>query len=291
VDGRRIEAQAAGGRGDAGDGSSPFGRESYRIALLAAGGVIAAVDAVLDSATDNAYALVRPPGHHASRETGWGFCVFNNVAIAAQHARSRGIRRIAVIDWDVHHGNGTESIFAEDPSVLTISMHQDGAYPPGSGPVDYLGEGAGLGTSLNIPLPPGSGSGAYAAAMTDVVRPALRRFRPELLLVASGLDGNGADTMARQMLSSEGFRMLARHAREAADELCGGRLVLAHEGGYNPFVVPFCGLAILEELSGARTDVDDPYLAWIEGYGQGLLPHQAESVARAAANVTAVPTP
>ncbi|WP_244928081.1 class II histone deacetylase [Nocardioides sp. W7] len=286
---RRIQAAAASGRGDAGDGASPFGAASYDIALLAAGGVVAAVDAVLDGEVDNAYALVRPPGHHASAETGWGFCLFNNVAIAARHARSRGLARVAILDWDVHHGSGTESIFAADPSVLTISLHQDGAYPTGSGPVSYVGEGAGLGANLNVPLPPGSGSGAYEHAMTEVVRPALARFRPDLLLVASGLDGNGGDPMARQLLSSEGFRMLARHARQVAEELCGGRLVLAHEGGYNPWIVPFCGLAIVEELSGVRTPVVDPYLAALEGYGQGLLPHQAAAVARAVAQVVGVP--
>src|SRR5690606_34763289 len=126
---------------------------------------VRAVDAVLDGEVDNAYALVRPPGHHASAETGWGFCLFNNVAVAARHARRRGVVRVAILDWDVHHGNGTESIFADDGTVLTISLHQDGAYPPGSGPVEDVGTGAGAGTNLNVPLPPGSGVGAYAAAM------------------------------------------------------------------------------------------------------------------------------
>lgn len=288
---QRIEAEAASGRGDAGDGSSPFGAESYRVALLAAGGVISAVDAVLDGDVDNAYALVRPPGHHAMRDNGWGFCIFNNVAVAAAHARSRGLARVAVVDLDVHHGNGTESIFAADPTVLTISIHQDGAYPPGSGPVDEVGEGPGVGTNLNVPLPPGSGSGAYDAALTEVVLPALRRFRPELVIVASGFDANGMDPLARQMLSSEGFRSCARHLRSVAEEVADGRLVLAHEGGYSPFVVPFCGLAVLEELSGVRTEVDDPFLAAIEGYGQALRPHQGEAVARAAANVSRVPEP
>lgn len=286
---QRIEAEAASGHGDAGDGSSPFGAESYRIARLAAGGVITAVDAVLESRVANAYALVRPPGHHATRDNGWGFCIFNNVAVGAAHARARGLARVAVVDLDVHHGNGTEQIFGTDPSVLTISIHQDGAYPPGSGPVEHLGEGPGVGTNLNVPLPPGSGSGAYETAMEEVVRPALRRFRPELVIVASGFDANGMDPMARQMLSSEGFRMCARHLRLAAEEVAGGRLVLAHEGGYSPFVVPFCGLAVVEELAGARTEVEDPYLAAIEGYGQQLLPHQAAAVSRAAANVSQVP--
>ncbi len=288
---RRIEAEAATGRGDAGDGSSPFGAESYRIALLASGGVATAVDAVLDGAVDNAYALVRPPGHHAMRANGWGFCIFNNVAVAAAHARARGVDRVAIVDLDVHHGNGTEEIFGADPSVLTISIHQDGAYPPGSGPIEHTGEDSALGTNLNIPLPPGSGAGAYEAAMEQVVIPALQRFRPGLVIVASGFDANGMDPLARQMLSSDGFRMCARYLRLAAEEVAGGRIVFAHEGGYSPYVVPFCGLAVVEELSGIRTEVEDPFLAPIEGYGQGLLPHQAEAVARAAANVELVRPP
>lgn len=257
------------------------------LALLAAGGV----DAVLDGRVDNAYALVRPPGHHAMADKGWGFCLFNNVAIAAAHARARGLARVAIVDLDVHHGNGAEQIFAEDPSVLTTSIHQDGAYPPGSGPVEAVGSGPGRGTNLNVPLPPGSGAGAYAAALDEVVVPALRRFAPEIVLVACGFDANGMDPMARQMLSSEGFRACARRLRLAAEEVAGGRLVLAHEGGYSPFVVPFCGLAVVEELAGVRTAVEDPFLGPIEGYGQALLPHQADAVRRAAANLPLVPGP
>lgn len=287
----RIEAAAASGRGDAGDGSSPFGAESYRIAMLAAGGVLTALEAVVSGVVRNAYALVRPPGHHASPETGWGFCLFNNAAIAARHAQHLGLARVAVVDWDVHHGNGTQDAFWRDGDVLTISVHQDGAYPPGSGPVTDRGEGAGFGANVNVPLPPGSGVGAYEAVWERVVEPALRRFRPDVVLVASGLDGNGMDPLARQMLHSDGFRMMARRTRALADELCGGRLVVAHEGGYSPFVVPFCGLAVVEALSGIRTAVSDPFLPAIESYGQGLRPHQEEAVDAAAALVADVPTP
>lgn len=285
----RIRDEAASGRGDAGDGSSPFGPESYEIARLAAGGVLAAVEAVVAGTVTNAYALVRPPGHHAMAETGWGFCIFNNVAVAARHAQlALGCRRVAIVDIDVHHGNGAQGIFWADPTVLAVSIHQDGAYPPGSGPVDEIGEGPGEGTTLNVPLPPGSGEGAYEAAFEQVVVPALARFRPDLILVACGFDANGYDPMARQMLHSDAYRSLTRRLMGAASVLCGGRLVLAHEGGYSPWYVPFCGLAVVETLAGIRTEVTDPYVDALRGFGQELRPHQADAVSRAAALVARV---
>lgn len=281
----RIEQEAAFGGGDAGDGQSPFGSESYDIALLAAGGVLTALDAVANGTVTNAFALVRPPGHHASSETGWGFCIFNNVAIAARYAQQvLGFQRVAIIDWDVHHGNGTQDIFWRDGTVLTISLHQDGAYPAKSGPVEEVGEADGYGTNLNIPMPPGSGTGAYEYAFTQVVEVAIRDFTPDLILVASGLDANGADPLARQMLHSDGFRMLAERTLNLARELCEDRVVFVQEGGYSAHVVPFCGLAIVEAMSGTRTAVEDPFLDAIEGYGQGLLPHQQAAIDRAASN-------
>ena len=152
-----------------------MGRWGDEIAALAAGGSIVAADAVLDGTVDNAYALVRPPGHHAEPGQSMGFCVFSNIGIAIRHAQQvRGVGRVAVVDWDVHHGNGTETIFLSDPNVLSISLHQDEHYPPGRGRVDVVGEGAGRGTNLNIPLPPGSGIAAYGLAFERVVVPALR---------------------------------------------------------------------------------------------------------------------
>ena len=244
---------------------TPFGSGSYEIALLAAGGAIVAVDAVLDEEVENVYALVRPPGHHALPDTGIGFCLFGNVAIAVLHARHlRGLDRVAVVDWDVHHGNGTEAAFYDDPSVLTISIHQDSCFPPGSGPVERTGEGRGDGFNVNVPLPPGSGDGAYHAAFERVVLPALHSFRPELVVVASGFDANGMDPLGRMLLHSGSYRWMTRQLLDAAHETADGRLVLCHEGGYSTAVVPFCGLAVLEELSGITTDVSDPFLQILE---------------------------
>jgi acetoin utilization deacetylase AcuC-like enzyme len=286
----RIKALSDDNGGEAG-GFTPFGPGSYEIALLAAGGVIAAVDAVLDGTVDNAFALVRPPGHHALADEGMGFCIFGNCAIAVHHARqARGVGRVAIVDWDVHHGNGTQAAFYDDGSVLTISIHQDNCFPPGSGTLEENGEGDGLGASLNVPLPPGSGVPAYVQAFERVVVPALDGFRPELVIVASGLDASGMDPLGRQLMHSDGYRELTRLVLGAAERHAGGRLVVAHEGGYSQAVVPFCGLAIVETLSGIRTAVVDPFLGLISAQGgETVLPHQAAAIDAAAALVDRVP--
>ena len=255
-----IKALSDDRGGDAG-GLTPFGPGSYEIALLAAGGVLAAVDAVLDGTVANAFALVRPPGHHALAGEGMGFCIFGNAAIAALHLRSaRGVARVAIVDWDVHHGNGTQAAFYSDPGVLTISLHQDGCFPPGSGPVEENGEGAGEGANINVPLPRGGGRGAYVAAFERVVVPALDRFKPDFLIIASGLDANAMDPLARMQMHSDGYRELADMMLGVAARNCGGRLVVEHEGGYSSAYVPFCGFAVVEQLSGIRSDVEDPML-------------------------------
>jgi acetoin utilization deacetylase AcuC-like enzyme len=283
----RIKALSAEMGGEAGE-ETPFGRGSYEIALLAAGGCLTAVDAVLDGKVDNAYALVRPPGHHAERDRGRGFCIFGNVALAAIHARqARGLSRVAIIDWDVHHGNGTEHAFYADPSVLTISIHQDNNYPPSSGAVTDVGSGAGAGYNINVPLPPGSGVGAYVAAFERVVAPAVRGFRPELILVASGLDASAMDPLASMQMTSDGYRKLTEIVLSAARDVCGGRVVACHEGGYSPAYVPYCGLAILEEMSGVRSSIEDPLLGLLAAFGgQEMQPHQ-EAVVREAAKLAA----
>jgi acetoin utilization deacetylase AcuC-like enzyme len=257
----RVRALSADHGGDAGQ-SSPFGRWTYEIAALAAGGCRAAVDAVLEGRVDNAYALVRPPGHHAGPTGGCGYCVFSNVALAALHLRRvAGLARVAIVDWDVHHGNGTQASFWADPSVLTISLHQEDLFPPGSGRVSEIGEGAGEGGNVNVELPAGSGRAAYLAALDQVVMPALERFAPGFILVACGLDASLNDPLGRMNLTSECFALMTGRLLRAAEQLCGGRLVMCHEGGYSTTYVPYCGLAIVEQLSGERMGVADPWIS------------------------------
>ena len=187
-----------------------------------------------------------------------GFCLLANTAIEAAKA-DHGLGKVAVLDWDVHHGNGTQQIFYERPDVLTISLHQKSCFPPGSGTVEERGAGKGEGYNVNVPLPPGSGHETYLHAMRRVVLPALERFRPELVVVASGLDANAADPLARQLLYGDSYREMIRLLLEVAEDLCGGRLVAVHERGYAESTVPLCGLAVVETLSGVRTEVEDPF--------------------------------
>jgi acetoin utilization deacetylase AcuC-like enzyme len=275
-----LKTMSAADGGDAAlghfGGETPFGPGGFEIAALAAGGILEAVDAVVERRVANAYALVRPPGHHAEAEHGFGFCIFNHGALAARHAQqAHGLKRIAILDWDVHHGNGAEHIFWEDPDVLTISIHQDGCYPANSGSIDAIGGGLGQGRNLNIPLPPGSGVGAYIATLERVVLPALRRFAPDMIIVASGLDAGAYDPQGRMMLSGSTFAAMTRMLMATADELCAGRLMMTHEGGYHRPSVPFLGMAILEALSGLKGSVEDPFEPLIAGMPQQTLqPHQ-----------------
>ncbi|AZL60072.1 class II histone deacetylase [Tabrizicola piscis] len=254
---------------DAGGGElglrTPFGRGGYEIAALSAGLATAALSAVLKGEVRNAYALSRPPGHHCLPDFPNGFCLLNNIAVAIRAAQAAGlVRRVAVIDWDVHHGNGTEAVFWEDPDVLTISLHQDRNYPLDTGGIEAVGAGAGLGTNLNLPLPPGCGQAAYLYAMDRVVLPALDRFKPEAIIVACGFDAAAVDPLGRMLCTAETFRALTERAMDAADRLCNGRLTLVHEGGYSEVYVPFCGHAVLEQLSAAPMTAPDPLAATLE---------------------------
>ncbi|TFV67603.1 UNVERIFIED_ORG: class II histone deacetylase [Bacillus sp. AZ43] len=276
----RIVAESALPKGgDAGDGVSPFGKGGYEIAALAAGGALAMVDAVVGGVVDNGFALVNPCGHHAVPETGMGFCVFNNVAVAVRHAQEvLGVERIAVVDWDVHHGNGTQAVFWEDPRVLTISIHQDRLYPPNGGTVDERGGGAGLNTNLNVPRPPGTGDAGYVDAMDAVVVPALRAFEPDLIIVACGFDPSYFDPLAHTMVSAAGFATLTERIMEAAAELCDGRLVMVQEGGYSIHYVAICGAITIATLAGAEP-MPDPYRSLLaDVYGIDVLEeHQIAS--------------
>lgn len=239
---------------------APFGPGSYEIAKLSAGLAKRAVSDVLSGTYRNAYSLSRPPGHHCLADGAMGFCLLANIPIAIEAARAGyGLEKVAVLDWDVHHGNGTQTIYYDRPDVLTISLHQESCFPPGSGLVEERGEGEGDGYNVNVPLPPGSGYGTYLYAIRRVVLPVLERFGPDLIVVASGLDANAADPLARQLLYSDSYREMTRLVMEAADDLCGGHLVAVHEGGYAESTVPFCGLAVVETLSGVRTAVEDPF--------------------------------
>ncbi len=248
---------------DAGGGElglrTPFGKGGYEIAALSAGLASAAVEAVLTGAARNAYALSRPPGHHCLPDWPNGFCLMANIAVAVRAAQAKGhARRIAVVDWDVHHGNGTEAVFWTDPTVLTISLHQERNYPLDTGDATARGEGKGHGFNLNIPLPPGTGHQSYLEAMERIILPALHRFRPDAIIVACGYDAAALDPLGRMLATAETFRLMTRQMMEAAEELCDGRLILVHEGGYSETYVPFCGHAVMEVLSGTEIRVPDP---------------------------------
>jgi acetoin utilization deacetylase AcuC-like enzyme len=286
----RMKELSDSGGGDAGE-LTPFAGGGFEIALLAVGGTLTAIEMVVSGELETAYALVRPPGHHAQKDIGRGFCMFSNAALGALHARhALGLERVAVVDWDVHHGNGTQWAFYDDPSVLTISLHQDRYYPVDSGMVEETGEAAGVGTNINVPLPSGSGVGAYVSAFERVVVPALNRFQPDLIIVASGLDASALDPLARQQMHSAGYRELTRFLMDTASANK-AHLVFTHEGGYSAAYVPFCGLAVLEELTGHSTPVEDPYLpVFVSIGGQDLQPHQAALIDQSAALVENVPT-
>ncbi|WP_237385629.1 class II histone deacetylase [Xenorhabdus sp. Sc-CR9] len=261
---QRFKSMSDNGGGVLGP-EAPMGQGSYEIAKLSAGLTYAAVEAVLNGELDNAYSLSRPPGHHCLPDRAMGFCFLANIALAIEHAKEKiGVGQVAVIDWDVHHGNGTQNIFWERDDVLTISLHQDGCYPEGYSGEDDIGAGEGEGFNINIPLMAGAGHNSYLYAMEQIVLPALQRFQPELIIVACGYDANAYDPLARMQLHSGSFREMTHKIQQAADELCHGKLVMVHEGGYTEAYVPFCGLAVMEELSGIRTEVNDPILNAIQ---------------------------
>ena len=228
---------------------------SYEVARLAAGGCVAAVDAVLDGVADNAFAFIRPPGHHAFSDRGEGFCLFNNVAVAARHAQAQGLDKVAIVDFDVHHGNGTQAVFYYDPSVLYISTHQWPLYP-GTGHWRETGASDGRGYTVNVTLPPGAGDLSFALAWEYVIGPALTRFGPDLLLISAGFDAHWRDPLAMLQVSIPGYAQLARNLVQFAHTYCQGRVVTILEGGYDLDALAYGSLAVARVLLGDTTITD-----------------------------------
>jgi len=229
---RVVERDVAQGEGVLSTGDTDLSARSLEAARLAAGGVLAAVDAVAAGRVRRAFCAVRPPGHHASADRGMGFCIFNNVALAARWAQRRhGAQRVLIADWDVHHGNGTQAIFYADPSVFFFSTHQWPAYP-GTGAAGETGAGAGRGFTLNCPFAPGAGGREIVSAFRERLLPAMRRFQPDFVLVSAGFDSRAGDPLGRFTLSDDDFAELTRLLIGVAEEYAGGRLVSVLEGGY-----------------------------------------------------------
>lgn len=256
VDTVRLVAERGGGHLDPDTYVAP---RSYEAALLAAGGLVKAVEAVLAGEADNAFALVRPPGHHALPARGMGFCIFNNVAVAARLAlKEHDLSRVLIVDFDVHHGNGTQDIFYQEADVFYFSTHQYPHYP-GTGHWQEIGQGEGRGYTANVPLPGGVGDEGYKRIFDEFLYPLAERYRPQLILVSAGYDAHWDDPLAAIMLSVTGYAGLARILKDMADDLCEGKIVFTLEGGYNLEVLSHAVLATCRVLLGEGEEaVIDP---------------------------------
>jgi acetoin utilization deacetylase AcuC-like enzyme len=254
----RLYAATLLGRGHL-DADTYLTDDSYDAAFLAAGGLLNLVDAIMTGRADNGFALVRPPGHHAEMATGMGFCLLSNVAIAARWAQDRhGAERVLVIDFDVHHGNGTQDVFYEDPSVLLINTHQYPFYP-GTGSANEIGAGRAPGSTINIPFPAMVGDAGYSAAFRQIVVPAAVRFKPDLILLSAGYDAHWMDPLANMRLSIGGYSRLVQMVVQLAEELCQGRLVCTLEGGYHLQVLAHSVLSTLRQLHASPQGASDPF--------------------------------
>jgi acetoin utilization deacetylase AcuC-like enzyme len=239
-------------------GDTDITPNSWNVASQAVGGVLNAVDAVIAGKAQNAFCVVRPPGHHANACGGMGFCLFNNVAIAARYAQRRhNLERVMIVDWDVHHGNGTQDIFYADASVFFFSTHQWPLYP-GTGRADETGVGAGHGTTMNFPFPAGSGRKEILGAVEDALCPAAERFRPDLLLISAGFDSRIGDLLGRFTLTDRDFADLTRAVMGIAERHAGGRVVSMLEGGYSLDGLASAAVAHVEALSGSSTPPSHP---------------------------------
>jgi acetoin utilization deacetylase AcuC-like enzyme len=231
------------------DPDTGVSRGSWDAALLSAGGALAACDAVMTGRVDSAFVCTRPPGHHAERAQAMGFCLFNNIAVAARYLQdAHGLSRIAIVDWDVHHGNGTEHLFETDATVLYASTHQFPFYP-GTGAASERGRGPGAGTTINVPLRAGAGDTEILRAWREAIVPAIARFAPEAILISAGFDAHRDDPLASLEVTGAGYAALTTLLREAADRFCSGRIVSLLEGGYDLRALGASVEAHLEALS------------------------------------------
>jgi acetoin utilization deacetylase AcuC-like enzyme len=249
---RTARHDALSGRPSLSTGDTDITPNSWDVASQAAGGVLNAIDAVATGRVRNAFCAVRPPGHHATASRGMGFCFFNHAALAARYAQRRhGLERALIVDWDVHHGNGTQDIFYSDPTVFFFSTHQWPLYP-GTGRADETGEGAGVGTTMNFPFPAGSGRKEILGAVENSLAPAAERFRPDLVVISAGFDSRVGDPLGRFTLTDRDFGDLTRAVMEIAARHAGGRVVSVLEGGYNLDGLASAAAAHVEALCGAR---------------------------------------
>ena len=248
-------------------GTTVFGPGSYDICCKSAGLAIDAAEFVYNNSEQVAYALCRPPGHHAQPAMADGYCFFNNIGVAIEKLRSQGLKRAAVIDWDVHHGNGTQEGFYQDPDILTISMHMNhgawGDTHPQTGAIEETGIGKGVGKNLNLPMPYGSGDIAYCRVFDELIAPLVMDHQPEILFIANGQDANQFDPNGRQLLSMQGFYELGKRARSLASQCCDGKLVLIQEGGYAISYAAYCLHASLSGALKSDLNLADP-LAYMQ---------------------------